>query len=106
MAADDLARAAGKPYAGLRRAHVDDYQRLFNRVSLRLGPVDPAAAARPTPARLVALQQGAADPGLMALYFDFGRYLLISASAAGGLRPTCRESGRRNPDTVEWRLAT
>jgi alpha-L-fucosidase 2 len=85
MAADDLARAAGKPYAGLRRAHVDDYQRLFNRVRLRLGPVDPAAAAGPTPARLVALQQGAADPGLMELYFDFGRYLLISASRPGGL---------------------
>ena len=80
-----LSDAAAKPYAELRRAHVDDYQRLFNRVSLRLGPVDPAAAARPTPARLQALAAGKPDPGLMELYFNFGRYLLISASRPGGL---------------------
>ncbi|HUJ45422.1 MAG TPA: glycoside hydrolase family 95 protein [Opitutaceae bacterium] len=85
MAADDLARAAAKPYAELRRAHVADYQSFFNRVSLRLGPADPIAAARPTPARLQTLQSGKPDPGLMALYFNFGRYLLISASRPGGL---------------------
>jgi alpha-L-fucosidase 2 len=85
MAAGDLARGAGKPYAELRRAHVAAYQSRFNRTRLRLGPANDAASALPTPARLVAMQQGGADPGLMALYFDFGRYLLISASRPGGL---------------------
>ena len=85
MAADDLARAAAKPYAELRRAHVADFQHWFNRVSLRLGPPNPAQEALPTPARLRAFHAGAADPGLPALFFDFGRYLLISSSRPGGL---------------------
>jgi len=85
MASNDLARAAAKPGAELRRAHVADYRSFFDRVGLRLGRADPAAATRPTPARLQALQSGAPDPGLMALYFNFGRYLLISASRPGGL---------------------
>jgi alpha-L-fucosidase 2 len=85
MAGDDLARAAAKPYAELRRTHVADYRHWFDRVSLRLGPADAAAAALPTPARLQAFRAGARDPGLAALYFDFGRYLLISSSRPGGL---------------------
>jgi alpha-L-fucosidase 2 len=84
MAAGDLARAAGKTYAELRHAHIADYQRLFDRVSLHLGPADAAAAARPTPQRLQMLAAGTPDPGLMELYFDFGRYLLISSSRPGG----------------------
>ena len=85
MAADDLARAAAKPYADLRRAHVADYRQWFDRASLRLGPENPAQEALPTPARLRAFHAGAADPGLPALFFDFGRYLLISSSRPGGL---------------------
>ena len=42
-------------------------------------------AAQPIPRRLVALKQGGADPALMALYFQYGRYLLISSSRPGGL---------------------
>jgi alpha-L-fucosidase 2 len=85
MAAEDLSRAAAKPFAELRRVHVADYQRLFNRTSLKLGPPDVMAASRPTPARLQMLQTGTPDAGLMELYFNFGRYLLISASRPGGL---------------------
>jgi len=85
MAADDLARAAAKPYAALRDAHVADYRRWFDRVSLRLGPPNPAQEALPTPERLRAFHAGAPDPGLPALFFDFGRYLLISSSRPGGL---------------------
>ena len=85
MAADDLARAAAKPYAELRGAHVAAYRQWFDRVSLSLGPPNPAQAALPTPARLRAFRAGAKDPGLPALYFDFGRYLLISSSRPGGL---------------------
>jgi len=84
LAEDDLHRALAKSYAQLRSAHVADYQSRFDRVALRLGPAT-MASSLPTAARLAALQTGAADPGLMALHFDFGRYLLIAASRPGGL---------------------
>ncbi|MCX6956111.1 MAG: glycoside hydrolase family 95 protein [Verrucomicrobia bacterium] len=82
---DDLTRAARKNFTALRAAHLADYQRYFNRVSLTLGSPSAAAGALPTPARLAALRDGASDPGLAALFFDFGRYLLISSSRPGGL---------------------
>jgi alpha-L-fucosidase 2 len=107
MAADDLARAAAKPYADLRRAHVAGYQSFFNRVSLRFGSGDAAAAARPTPARLRALAAGAPDPALMALYFNFGRYLLISASRPGGLPANLQgiwADGVQTPWNGDWHL--
>ena len=81
---DDLTRVAGKNFTALRAAHLADYQRYFDRVSLRLGSTDATTAALATPARLAALQAGSADPGLAALFFDFGRYLLISSSRPGG----------------------
>lgn len=81
----DLASALRSDFAALRRAHVAHYQGLFNRVALTLGAPDAAAAARPTPERLQAFFAGAADPGLAALYFNFGRYLLISSSRPDGL---------------------
>ena len=86
-AADDLSRVAAKPHAALLQDHVADYRRYFDRVLLQLGTVaeEQAASRKSTPARLEALAAGGADPGLAALYFDFGRYLLISSSRPGGL---------------------
>ena len=83
--AEDLTLAVGKNFTALRAAHVADYQRYFNRVSLRLGDTAPATASLTTPARLAALKAGGNDPGLATLFFDYGRYLLISSSRAGGL---------------------
>jgi alpha-L-fucosidase 2 len=80
----DLSRAAAKAFMELRRAHVSDYQRWFNRVSRRLGQTNSETLAKPTSARLQSLAAGKADSGLMQLYFDFGRYLLISSSRPGG----------------------
>jgi alpha-L-fucosidase 2 len=81
----DLAQASGKPVAALRRDHMADYQSYFSRVALRLGPAGTPADTSPTSARLRALAGGRSDPGLLQLYFDFGRYLLISSSRPGGL---------------------
>jgi len=78
-----LAAIASKPYADLRKAHVADHQRLFRRVVLDLGKTD--AAKLPTDERLEAVRKGASDPHLVALYFQFGRYLLISSSRPGDL---------------------
>jgi alpha-L-fucosidase 2 len=82
-----LAAAAAKPFERLLADHVADYQGLFRRVDLRLGPprAEGEAAGLPTDERLARVQKGAKDPGLEALYFQFGRYLLISSSRPGGL---------------------
>ena len=80
----DLAQAASRDFAALRTGHVADYRRYFDRVTLDLGAPD-SAAARPTQERLKAFHEGGVDPSLAALYFNFGRYLLISSSRPGGL---------------------
>jgi alpha-L-fucosidase 2 len=72
-----LVAAASKPYASLREAHVTDHRRLLRRVFLRLGSDAPDL---PTDERLARVGNGAADPQLAALYFQFGRYLLIASS--------------------------
>ena len=80
----ELAAAAGKPYDKLLADHVADFRSLSTRVSLSL-PRDEKAAALPTDERLKRVVDGAADPDLVALYFQFGRYLLISSSRPGTL---------------------
>jgi alpha-L-fucosidase 2 len=76
-----IERAAARSYAELREAHVADYQSLFNRVELELG--GPSEA--PTDERLERLKRGGEDKQLIAQYFQFGRYLLISSSRPGDL---------------------
>jgi alpha-L-fucosidase 2 len=72
-----------KPYARLRQDHIEAHQRLFRRVDLSLGGPDRSAV--PTDERLAAVQQGADDSQLIALYFQYGRYLLLSSSRPGTL---------------------
>jgi alpha-L-fucosidase 2 len=71
---------AGKSFDALLKAHIEDYKALFDRVTLDLGGAD--AAGRPTDERLKAVKQQD-DPQLAALYFQFGRYLLIASSRPG-----------------------
>jgi alpha-L-fucosidase 2 len=63
--------------------HQNEHQRLFRRVELNLG--NNASSNLPTDQRLEAVRQGADDAGLMALFFQYGRYLLISSSRPGNL---------------------
>jgi len=76
-------QAARDSYEQLRDRHIAEHQRLFRRVSLDLGHT--ANADKPTDQRLAAVAQGQADPGLVALYFQFGRYLLIGCSRPGDM---------------------
>ncbi len=78
----DLARAVSKPYAALRGAHAADYKRLFDRVSLDLGEPSEQSSL-PTDERIARFANGR-DPALAALYFHFGRYLMIAGSRPGG----------------------
>ena len=82
-----LGHIASKSYDDLFAAHVADYRRLFGRVIFKIGAADDAGANdTPTDQRLMHVKTGglAADPSLAALYFQFGRYLLIASSRAGG----------------------
>jgi alpha-L-fucosidase 2 len=70
-----------EPYAAIRARHVREYQVLFSRCWLQLGPG--GASGVPTDQRLKALRDGAADEGLFALLFHYGRYLLMASSRPG-----------------------
>ena len=79
----DLEAAAKQSFVELRAAQKADHEQWFNRVELKL-PATPNSGL-PTPRRLAGFAQGAPDPALAALYFNFGRYLLIGSSRPGGL---------------------
>jgi hypothetical protein len=78
--------AVGKTYDALREAHIRDYKYYFDRVKLDLGNTDDDIAALPTDKQLFfytdCKQQ---NPDLEELYFQFGRYLLISSSRTPGV---------------------
>jgi alpha-L-fucosidase 2 len=78
-----LAAAAAKPYAAVRAAHVAEHRRLFRRVVLSLSGPDRSSV--PTDERLAAVQKGGDDPQLVSVYFQYGRYLLLSSSRPGML---------------------
>jgi alpha-L-fucosidase 2 len=83
-AEQDLRRAAQKSYAELRSAHLADYRGFYDRVKLDLSAPFSALAGKPTPERIAAMDLSA-DPSLAVLYFNFGRYLLISSSRPGSM---------------------
>jgi alpha-L-fucosidase 2 len=76
-----LAGVRGKRVDELRSAHLADYQRLFRRVALDLG--ETPARDQPTDERIQRFANGS-DPQLVSLLFQYGRYLMISSSRAGG----------------------
>ena len=80
-AAAYLNKGFGKSYASILPAHVAAYQKYFNRVKLNLGVTD--AAKLPTDERLKNFNS-TNDPHFVALYYQYGRYLLISSSQPGG----------------------
>lgn len=85
-----LKAAKALNYKRLMRRHLADYRPIFTRVSLSLGADANKALTRTelekaTPDRLADYRRGVADPYLEALYYQFGRYLLISSSRAGNL---------------------
>jgi len=78
-------KAAKQPFNELLAEHEKDYRSLFDRVKLDLGTTDPATLALPTDQRLTNYGKGASDPELDALFFQFGRFMMISSSRPGGL---------------------
>lgn len=80
-AASFLEKAVAKSFAEISAAHLKAYQHYFNRVKLDLGST--AAAELPTDERLKNFNS-VNDPQLVTLYYQYGRYLLISSSQPGG----------------------
>lgn len=76
-----LVQASQKSYEVLKADHIDQYKSYFDRVSLDLGSTE--ASKLPTDERLKNFKTGN-DPHLVSLYFQYGRYLLISSSQPGG----------------------
>lgn len=83
MAADYLGNASLHPYNELKNRHIKDFSSLFNRVALSIN--NAAAPDLPIYKRLMNYKDSVADYELEALYFQFGRYLLISSSRPGGI---------------------
>jgi len=78
LVTQQLAAASAKSYDELKSTHIADYQKLFSRVSFTLPPTDASKAS--TDVRLKSYADGANDPSLAVLYYQMGRYLLISSS--------------------------
>jgi alpha-L-fucosidase 2 len=76
-----LAAVHGKSFDTLRAQHIADYQKLFRRVSIDFGTTP--AAELPTDERIKAFAKSG-DPALVALLFQYGRYLMIGSSRPGG----------------------
>ena len=76
-----LESVKGMTYSSLLKEHIADYSRLFNRVTFKL--VGRSNLSVPTNERQKAFFEGDEDSGLEALYFQYGRYLMIAASRPG-----------------------
>ncbi|MBM3216359.1 glycoside hydrolase family 95 protein, partial [Candidatus Poribacteria bacterium] len=72
-----------QPYESLRSRSAEAHQKLFDRVDIDLGRS--AASDLPTPDRLKHVRAGGDDPHLLALYFQYGRYLLMASSMPGAM---------------------
>ncbi|MDR2914032.1 MAG: glycoside hydrolase family 95 protein [Tannerella sp.] len=83
----NLEKAIKKSYTELLNAHIEDYQSLFNAMSLCLGNDRPEKEALPTDKRLELFASEDSDHGMVVLYYQYGRYLTIASSRGNG-RPS------------------
>ncbi|AZN39273.1 glycoside hydrolase family 95 protein [Paenibacillus albus] len=84
-AASRVKQAAELGYAEVREAHIADYRQLYGRVEADFG--DSGASALPIDERVRLLRAGGDDPQLFALFFQYGRYLMIAGSRADSPLP-------------------
>lgn len=84
---DIIGLAKDKSYEELLKRHEEDYRSLYARVDFYLGDLS-GFDSMPTDERMKRAMEGNADIGLSKLYFDYGRYLLISCSREGTLPAT------------------
>ncbi len=83
IASENLNKTFSKTFDKIKQAHIADYQKFYNRVTLDLGKT--TAPNLPTDERLLRYSDGSEDKNLEILYFNYGRYLLISSSRTMGV---------------------
>ena len=104
-----IKKAVSKGYDKLFKEHYNDYSALFNRVDLKINPNAPTTyefpgtANLPTNKRLESYRKGKPDFALEQLYFQFGRYLLISSSRPGNMPANLQGMWHNNVDGP-WRV--
>jgi alpha-L-fucosidase 2 len=86
IAQDFMTKASTKSFGQLLKNHLADFHQYFDRVALNIKDTsgNNPGAHLPSDQRLKAYSDGAYDPGVEMLYFNYGRYLLISSSRPGG----------------------
>lgn len=83
LAENYLNEAEKHSYQEIKKRHITDFRKYFDRMSIDLG--ESPNSSLPTPDRLKQFTSGEPDNDLAALYFQFGRYLMISSSRPGGI---------------------
>ena len=83
LSSDDIQKASTISFEQLKNEHIAHYDKLFSRVDIAINNAD--TLNLPTDQRLERIKEGLEDDHLTELYFQFGRYLLISSSRPGGL---------------------
>jgi alpha-L-fucosidase 2 len=105
--ATDLDRAARKGFQKLLARHVVDFQSYYQRAALHLEPAQAGDLRLSIPERIARASRQGGEPSLAALYFNFGRYLLISSSRPGGFPPNLQgiwAEEIQTPWTGDWHL--
>lgn len=100
LARQRLDAALAKPFAAIREAAVADHRRLMDRCRLTLP--EGANSNLPTPERVKAAE-ATADPALAALYFQFGRHLVVSGSRSDSQLPTNLQGIWAEEYSTPWR---
>ena len=105
-----IAAAVAKPFDAMLAAHIREHRSWFDRAALVIADDEPESAKsamQTTDRRLVAVKEGGADPSMAALYFNYGRYLLIGSSRPGTLPANLQgiwAEHIQNPWNGDWHL--
>ncbi len=105
VSSDQIDSVSNRSYSEIKNDHISDYQSFFKRVKLDLGSSDGNYFT--TDARITAMQNGYIDTDLIELYYQFGRYLLISSSRPGNLPANLQgiwADGLRPPWSADYHI--
>jgi len=97
---DIIAKTKGKAYSKIKSSHIKDHSEIFNRVKFDLGGSE--LDSIPTDERLLAMKKGSEDPGLITLYYQYGRYLLMGSSRSPGKLPANLQGVWNNHIKAPW----
>lgn len=95
-----LDKAEGKSYAQIKESHIKEHSAIFSRVQIDLGGKQ--LSSIPTNERLDSVINGGEDPDLVALYFQYGRYLLMGSSRSPGVLPANLQGIWNNHIQAPW----